>query len=169
LFNPINCDAGFVVCVGWGISMSDGEQRSRVSFTDIYFFVKSVSSLFAFGITVIMLSEIYLLFAGEPRPGWLVSMESFYGTVLQVVASGAKKAFETDPACSVQVFRFDNDGKVAGKDTYRVKTLLATSRAPISSNSVTWQQVDAASNAGSPIGWVDKPDFEGKAALAQCK
>jgi hypothetical protein len=46
--------------------------------TDLYFFFKAMINVFWFGITVVLLSELYVACMGYQRPTWLAAIEGFY-------------------------------------------------------------------------------------------
>lgn len=46
--------------------------------TNLYHFFKMMMITFWSGITLILCSEFYLAYTGNPRPDWLLLLESFY-------------------------------------------------------------------------------------------
>jgi hypothetical protein len=159
--------------VGAVMNETERDRRSGISFTEIYHFGKIVSGFFGLGISVMICSEIYLLYSGAPRPDWLISLEGAYRGMYNVARNVASAAFDkgegsVDPNCAVQFFQFDNNGKETGHWSYPVKTLSPT-KSVFPSTNIAWQQVEAGTGSNHPLGWVNKIDFDGKESRPECK
>ncbi|WP_426424145.1 hypothetical protein [Bradyrhizobium genosp. A] len=155
--------------------MSDHDtprRRSWLSFTEIFFFIQMAWWCFWFGVMVVIGSEIYLTFAGAPRPDWLDPLETVYGVVWKITKTvvanafspAADKAPPVDPRCAVALVQFNSDGSEARRLSLNAKSLTAASDV-VTARNVTWQKVQIAGYEG----WAIKSDLDERRSHAECQ
>jgi hypothetical protein len=147
--------------------MSDEPKDRRWSFTEIHSFFRLVEGFIGyliFGIGVIVLGEMYYAMNGQPRPGWLSTLESAYGAVWNGTQSATHWFFDARPsACAVTFVQF-NSGQEIARMTFDSRNLSDLSQ-QISGNGGVWQKVQMTTgpNKGAE-GWVIRDDFLQKRA-----
>jgi hypothetical protein len=156
-------------------------RRPRLFFTEIFSLVQLLSQAIGFGLQmlalgflIIVCSEIYLLFADQPRPGWLGGVESVYGVIWRGVTSVARNAFtnggrQVASLCAIEFVQFKESGEESGRWTFVVKDLNDLSQQATSQGTI-WQKVGTKSGANQgATGWVNKADWDAKRAKSECE
>jgi hypothetical protein len=149
--------------------MSDERKDRDWSFTEILSFfrlVQGVISYFIFGIGVIVLGEMYYAMNGQPRPGWLSTLESVYGSMWSGTQNATQWFFEGHPSatdCAVTFVQF-NDGQEIARMTFDSRNLSDLSQ-QVSGNGGVWQKVQMTTGPKKGAqGWVIRADFLQKRA-----
>jgi hypothetical protein len=160
--------------------MSDIDgRRSRFSFAETYFFLKLMSGLFVFGLSVIFVSD--LIVGKGDKPFWLVGLESIYGAIFQIFGIILDLAFPNaghhaqapDPNCVIEVVQFKGERPtvpwtITAAGSYSLNDLNVLPQ-QVPTVTITWQKVEIKSgDAKGALGWVKKTEFDARHSSSGC-